>query len=147
MPVVDLPLEKLKTYQGVSPCPKDIDLFWDGALAEMHALDPRVELIPSDFAAPNAECFDLYFTGDGGARIHAKYVRPQIAAQPQPAVVEFHGYSGNAGDWMSKFAWTSVGYSIASLDCRGQGGLSEDAGQVKGNTLNGHIIRGLADIP
>ena len=33
------------------------------------------------------------------------------------------------------------------LDCRGQGGLSEDVGGVKGNTLRGHIIRGLDDAP
>lgn len=31
------------------------------------------------------------------------------------------------------------------LTARGQGGLSEDNGQVKGNTLHGHIIRGIAD--
>jgi cephalosporin-C deacetylase len=33
------------------------------------------------------------------------------------------------------------------LDCRGQGGLSEDIGGVKGWTLNGHIVRGLDDNP
>src|SRR5436190_17260521 len=31
------------------------------------------------------------------------------------------------------------------MDCRGQGGLSEDNGQVKGTTLRGHIVRGLED--
>jgi cephalosporin-C deacetylase len=33
------------------------------------------------------------------------------------------------------------------MDCRGQGGESEDPGGVKGNTLKGHIIRGLSDAP
>ena len=37
MPLVDMPLEKLKTYEGVSPCPKDIDEYWDTAIAEMNA--------------------------------------------------------------------------------------------------------------
>jgi cephalosporin-C deacetylase len=37
--------------------------------------------------------------------------------------------------------------AIAAMDVRGQGGLSEDPGGVKGNTLNGHIIRGLDDEP
>ena len=31
------------------------------------------------------------------------------------------------------------------MDCRGQGGRSEDPGGVRGTTLNGHIIRGLED--
>jgi len=33
------------------------------------------------------------------------------------------------------------------MDCRGQGGESEDSGSVKGNTQQGHIIRGLDDHP
>ena len=33
------------------------------------------------------------------------------------------------------------------MDCRGQGGSSEDTGGVKGNTYQGHIIRGLDDRP
>ena len=47
----------------------------------------------------------------------------------------------------SKLEYVARGYSIAGLDCRGQGGESEDSGGVKGNTLRGHIIRGLDDSP
>jgi len=36
---------------------------------------------------------------------------------------------------------------VVALDCRGQGGLSEDVGGVPGNTLHGHIIRGLDGEP
>lgn len=32
---------------------------------------------------------------------------------------------------------------MLAMDCRGQGGKSEDVGGVKGTTLNGHFIRGL----
>jgi cephalosporin-C deacetylase len=59
----------------------------------------------------------------------------------------FHGYSGNSGDWADKLSYVSQGFSVAALDCRGQGGLSEDVGGVKGNTQRGHIIRGLDDAP
>jgi cephalosporin-C deacetylase len=37
--------------------------------------------------------------------------------------------------------------AVAAMDCRGQGGLSEDSGGVRGNTLQGHIIRGLDSRP
>ena len=33
------------------------------------------------------------------------------------------------------------------MDCRGQGGQSQDPGGTTGNTHNGHIIRGLSDGP
>jgi cephalosporin-C deacetylase len=124
-----------------------MDAYWDAALAEMRTFDPRVELVPHALDAPFAECFHLYFTGVGGARVHAKYLQPKGAAEPHPAVVMFHGYSGNSGDWSDKLNYVARGFSVAAMDCRGQGGLSEDAGGVKGNTLNGHIIRGLADAP
>lgn len=147
MPIIDMPMPELLKYQGISPKPEDFDQYWARALAELEAVDPQVELVPSEFQAPQAECFDLYFTGVQGARIHAKYVRPKAAATPHPAVLQFHGYAWNSGDWNDKLAYASIGYSIAAMDCRGQGGRSEDAGQVKGTTLRGHIIRGLDDHP
>ena len=34
------------------------------------------------------------------------------------------------GDWQNKLSFVA-GFSVAALDCRGQGGLSEDIGGVK----------------
>src|SRR5438093_841871 len=147
MPIVDMPLSQLHEYQGRNPRPADMDEFWDAALAEMRAVDPAVELVPHQLDAPFAEAFHLYFTGVGGARVHAKYLRPRASREPHPAVLMFHGYSGSSGDWCDKLGYVARGYSVAALDCRGQGGLSEDAGGVRGNTLRGHIIRGLDDSP
>lgn len=147
MPLVDMPLEELKKYQGCTPCPEDIDQYWDSAIEEMKSVDPKVELIPSDFQVSFADCFDLYFTGVRGARIHAKYIRPKNVSEPHPAILQFHGYTGNCGEWNDKLNFVANGYSVAALDCRGQGGYSEDVGGVTGNTFRGHIIRGLDDKP
>ncbi len=143
----DMPFEQLKTYQGQNPRPDDFDVFWERGIAEMQALDPQVELVPANFQTPFAECWHMYFTGMGGARIHAKLLRPVDAPAPHPAVLMFHGYSGDAGDWSDKLGYAALGYTVAALDCRGQGGLSEDRGGVLGSTLQGHIIRGLDDSP
>ncbi len=146
MPIIDMPLEQLQSYQGLNPCPADFDAYWDKAIAEMKAIDPQIELIPAaDFSIPCADCFDLYFTGVKGARVYAKYLRPKKTVNPHPAVIEFHGYTGNSGDWSSKLHYLAMGFSVAALDCRGQGGKSQDAGSIKGNTHQGHIIRGLSE--
>jgi len=113
----------------------------------MRAVDAQLELVPASFQTPFAECFDLYFTGVRSARIHAKYLRPKNVVTPHPAILQFHGYSGNSGEWCEKLGWVALGYSVVALDCRGQGGLSEDVGGVVGNTLQGHIIRGLDGKP
>ena len=67
--------------------------------------------------------------------------------EPHPAVLFFHGYTGDSGDWTEKLGYAGMGFSVAALDCRGQGGLSQDLGPTGGNTHNGHIIRGLSDDP
>ncbi len=143
MPLTDMSLEKLKKYQGITPCPADFDEFWDKSLAEMRQIDPELELIPADFQVDFAECFDMFFTGVGGARVHAKLVRPKNISSPQAAVLQFHGYAGDCGNWQSKLAFAAQGFTVAALDCRGQGGISEDIGGVKGWTFRGHFIRGL----
>lgn len=148
MPVVDLTLSQLSQYHGSNPKPADFDEFWAAGLAEMQAIGPAVTLVPAAFQTPTAECFDLFFTGVCGARIHAKYLRPkQVTPVKAPAVLMFHGYAGNSGDWYEKLPYSAAGFHVAALDCRGQAGLSKDIGGVKGNTLNGHIIRGLNDAP
>ena len=143
----DMSWNELQTYQGTNPRPANFDEFWNNSLAEMHAIDPQIELVPAQFQHPAAECFHLYFTGVGGARIHAKLLKPKAATAPTPAVLMFHGYSMNAGEWLDKVSYAAAGFTVAALDCRGQGGLSEDMGGTTGWTLNGHFVRGLAETP
>ncbi len=145
MPLVDMPLEQLKEYRGCSPKPADFDEYWETALAEMRATDPEISLKPSAFQTGYAECYDMYFTGVHGARVYVKYLRPKNIEGKIPAVLHFHGYSGASSDWITYLPYVGAGFAVFAMDCRGQGGKSEDVGGVCGNTLHGHIIRGLDD--
>ena len=145
MPIVDMPIKELESYLGSSPKPADFDAYWEKALADLDAQDLNVEFVPAGFQTPNAECYDLFFTGVGGSRIHAKFVKPKAVAGKCPAILQFHGYTGSAGDWASKLNYVNEGFVVAALDCRGQGGISEDLASVRGTTYHGMIIRGLDD--
>lgn len=147
MPCVDKPLADLKHYLGISPLPTDFDEYWARALKELDQTAPKPEIIPSDAIRARAvKVSDLYFTGVGGARVYAKLYQPKEIEKPGPAVLFFHGYSGNNGNWADlKLALASQGFTVAALDCRGQGGRSEDIGSVRGMTLRGHFVRGLDD--
>jgi cephalosporin-C deacetylase len=147
VPAFEMPMDQLERYQGRNPVPPDFDEYWGAALAELDGVDPDVVLEPSPFRPGFADCFDLWFTGVGGARVHARYWRPREAPAPHPALLHFHGYSGRSPDWAQMLGWAGRGYSVAALDVRGQGGRSQDRGGVSGNTLDGHIIRGLDDAP
>jgi cephalosporin-C deacetylase len=146
MPAVDMPLEELKRYTGISPKPQDFDAYWEAALKELDETPPRPELVPAGFEADGAERFDLWFTGVRGARIYAKYLRPKTAGA-HACVMAFHGYCGSSGNWSEYLPYVMQGMCAAAMDCRGQGGKSQDVGGVTGNTQRGHIIRGVWDGP
>ena len=147
MPLVDLPIEELKSYKGISPKPKDFDEFWDRSLQAAKTSNWDVSLEKSDFQTDFCQCYDLYFTSLDGARIHAKYLVPTTIKGQVPALVKFHGYTMSCGDWTEHLAYVANGYVVAAMDVRGQGGQSEDIGGTTGTTLNGHIVKGLDDEP
>lgn len=139
-------LSQLQAYEGISPKPGDFDRYWERALSELDAQSLNYELVPAEFTSVLAECFHLYFTGVGGARIHCKYVRPKLSSAGKgPGVVMFHGYGCDSGDWLEKVGYAAHGISVLAMDCRGQGGISEDNLTVQGTTIRGHIIRGIDD--
>ena len=147
MPVLDLPLSELKTYEGSSPCPSDIDLFWDKTITQMKAVDSNVTIRNAEFICDFARCYEMTFAGLGGSRIYCKVLKPLKLDKPTPALLKFHGYSANSGDWSDHLVHVAAGFTVAVLDCRGQGGKSQDLGGSVGNTLMGHIVRGIENGP
>src|SRR4051812_12011511 len=99
MPLIDKPLPELLEYRGRNPRPDNFDDYWSTALRELDGTDPRPELRPNATVdSRHVECFDLWFTGVGGARIYAKYIRPResrtatvVPTGKHPAVLQFHG--------------------------------------------------------
>ena len=144
--MLELPLRELRNYRGISPKPEDFDAYWDKAIGELDTVKPIPELVPAEFEAKGVECFHLWYTGVRGAKIYAKYLRPKGNGE-FPALLHFHGYSMNSGDWSSYLQYVHQGMCVFAMDCRGQGGLSQDVGGVTGNTQQGQIIRGIWDDP
>lgn len=60
-----------------------------------------------------------------------------------PAIIQFHGYHCDSGDWVDKIGIVAEGNVVLALDCRGQGGLSQDNTETSGMTLKGLIVRGI----
>lgn len=147
MPCVDMSLEKLKQYQGINPRPADFDEFWDASLAEMNAIDPQAVFTPYDFPSQIADFYELTFTSTKGAGIYAKFAKPKHITGKIPAILKFHGLSGESSDWNTLLNFVSQGFAVAYMDCRGQGGKSEDVGGTLGTTHSTQFVRGLDGPP
>jgi cephalosporin-C deacetylase len=68
------------------------------------------------------EVYDAEFSGAGGDRIRAWYLRPAGADGPTPLVVKFIGYGGGRGLPTEHALLPALGYSLFVMDTRGQGG-------------------------
>ncbi len=145
MPLIDKPLEELQVYKGVSPRPHDFDEYWEAALRELSTASLAYTLTEAPIGTDTVACYDMYFTGVRGAKIHCKLAKPRKIEGKAKAVAMFHGYTGHAGDWLDKIAYAGAGFVVAAMDARGQGGYSEDISPVRGTTFKGHIIRGIDD--
>jgi cephalosporin-C deacetylase len=142
MPEWDLSVEQLPMYAGTNPRPTDFNRYWETALEDLAAQPADVVVEPVDLGYRSADCSALWFSGIGGARIHAKYLRPTSGANGA-AIAVFHGYTWRSPDWYELIPFVAEGYTVLAMDCRGQGGQSEDVGDRHQATFGGHIIRGL----
>ena len=145
MPVFEMPLAQLQTYLGCSPLPDDFDWYWSDALAELDSISMDYTLISAPFTAPGVECFDLWFTGVRGARIHCKFLKPAQIQGKIPGIAVFHGYMHHSGEWYERLPLVYAGNAVIVMECRGQGGTSEDVYSGIGPTVFGHVIRGVRD--
>ncbi len=145
MPIIDMPLDQLLEYRGKNECPADFDAYWDKGIQEMENLGTSCRLQEAKLQLPDVKCYELFFTGVGNAEIHGRFVIPLHPKKKVPCVCVFHGYAASCGPFTPLLSWAAAGFAAVSMSCRGQGGLSQDSIPVRGNTLHGHIIRGLDD--
>lgn len=143
----DVALENWGRFQSNDIKPKGFDAFWRKGKEEVDLLGLNYQLIKRDLYSSVAEGFDLYFQGINGAKIHAQLIRPIHPVKKTPVLFQFHGYHSHAGDWGDKIGFAAEGIMTVALNIRGQGGPSQDLTVSKGNSLKGHIIRGLEEGP
>ena len=148
VPVNAARLRELEAYTGSTPIPPDFDEFWAARMAEADAVPLRYEVVPAAEVDSFATCsyYDLWFSGMGGARLYAKYLRP-ASDGPVPLVLRFHGYPGRTRSWLEHSSFAGMGFADITMDNPGQGGKSQDIGGFAGTTVSGHLIAGLDGEP
>jgi cephalosporin-C deacetylase len=123
MPWFDLPLEQLREYRTETAEPPEFDVWWQQRLdqARAQARPPTLTRYEADIYGP-VEVYDAEFSGAGGDRIRAWYLRAAGANGQTPVVVKFIGYGGGRGLPAEHALLPALGYSVFVMDTRGQGG-------------------------
>ena len=122
MPWFDLPLDQLRDYRTDTAEPPELDAWWRGRLGEARAAarEPILTRYQAGIYAP-VEVYDTEFSGAGGDRIRAWYLRP-AGADAARTVVKFIGYGGGRGLPTEHALLPALGYTLFVMDTRGQGG-------------------------
>jgi cephalosporin-C deacetylase len=123
MPWFDLPLDQLREYRTDTAEPAGLDQWWQQRLeaARAAAIPPRLILHEAEIYTP-VTVYDTEFSGAGGDRIKAWYLRPADAGDDTPVVVTFIGYGGGRGLPAEHMLLPALGYTVFVMDTRGQGG-------------------------
>jgi cephalosporin-C deacetylase len=122
LPWYDWPLERLREYRTSTQEPEGLDEWWARRVAEARALAKPPALTPHQPRLYDPfEVFDVEFSGAGGDRVRAWYLRPRGAAAA-PVVVKFIGYGGGRGIPTEHMLLPALGYTLLVMDTRGQGG-------------------------
>ncbi|NPV06705.1 MAG: prolyl oligopeptidase family serine peptidase [Anaerolineae bacterium] len=145
---VDMPLSELQQYRPPQTKEPDFDSFWEHTLdqARSQPLSPEFRRMEG-YPVPEVEVFRASFDGFRGGRSVGWYLRPAGAANEGklPAVVAYHGYSGNKGQPHQYLHYALQGYAVLALDVRGQSGESCDANQYDSGHVTGWMTKGISD--
>lgn len=144
MPMLDMPIEQLKNYVGKGILPSDFNEYWKEQVSYVDQINLEYKVVKLDFLNEQAEYYDLYFKSFDGATIHAKYICP-TKRENVPIVLHFHDYKQGSKSWHHLTRYIGIGCAVLAMDCRGQGGRSQDLGGVRGSTVSGHLMLGIDD--
>lgn len=150
MPLVDLPLDQLRTYSPELAEPADLDEFWARTLTEARGHDLALTAEPVDHGLALVDVQDVTFAGFGGHPVRAWLTRPAGAREDLPVVVEYLGYGGGRGFAHERLAWAVAGYAHLVMDTRGQGSTWSGGGATadpvgSGPAAPGVMTRGIED--
>lgn len=142
MPGIDMPVERLGAYSPEPYRAPDFETFWSTSVGSLPAEAQGVTMERYPLALRGTVAHRLSFAGHDGASVTGWCVRPD-GQGPYPGVVVYHGYGGRGERPLSLYTLAAQGLAVLSMDCRGQGGDSEDFSGGSGPSVAGWLTRGV----
>jgi len=144
MPMVDLPLEQLETFDPRIEEPGDFEEFWSETMRLSGQQPLAVEIRPVDYPVKEVRVAKVYYDGFLDSRICGWLIEPE-GRESTPAIVKYHGYCGDKGGVFEHLVWALMGFTVLAIDFRGQRGESTDDGKYSTGAAAGYITRGILD--
>jgi len=144
MPLIDMPLEKLKVYTPALTRRKDFATFWAGVTRAALKQPLHVMLTPEKYPAKGVRVSAASYDGFECGRVAGWLLEPERPGR-YPALVVYHGYSGCSPCVFNLLPWALQGFVVLAVDCRGQNGRSTDAAAYPEGHRPGYMTAGILD--
>lgn len=140
----DMPLGQLRTC--LLPLRREADFhdFWNRMLIRnrQQPLEPAAETLP--YTVPDVRVEKISFAAFDGGRIAGWSITP-ARVQRRPALLFFHGYSGDKGRIANYLMWAMQGFTCLTFDVRGQLGDSTDHAAYPSGRYAGWMTSGILE--
>lgn len=144
MPLVDMPLEELRTYRPALTRRKDFAAFWAGTVKAALAQPLNAAFEPVRYPARGIKVYRATFDAFGGGTVSGWRLEPDAPGR-HPVLVVFHGYSWRAPGPFSLLPWAQQGFVVLAVDCRGQNGGSTDGAIYPSGHAPGFMTQGILE--
>lgn len=144
MPLVDFSIEELRTYKPSLTRRGDFLEFWDEnkKQAEEQPLNYNEKRI--EYFSNKLEVFKVMYDGFlDKSPIVGYFIKEAEAKNKNPVIVFFHGYGGNKGTISDYLGWIMLGFSVFTVDVRGQSGESPDYARYTSGSIIGNMTKGI----
>lgn len=138
-------INQMEDYKGRQEKPNGFDRFWENQFSKLPN-KATFNLEEKNGQVPNVKFYELTFKSTKNSTIYSKLVVPH-SNKPVPVIFQFHGYQGQSPDWSTHLNYAQAGFAMVSMDVRGQAGKSIDGASYSGNTIRGHVVRGMMNGP
>lgn len=142
MPLIDYPLETLRSYRPEPNAPTDLTEFWQESLDESKRTPLNSSFETIEYPVTGLEVQRVSYDGWRGARMSGWFLARK-GARSQATLVFYHGYGGSKGQVYDYLAWALQGYTVLAVDVRGQSGDSSDPGNYPGGHVSGWMTKGI----
>ncbi len=143
MRIPELTLEQLQAYQPKQTRRRDFEEFWKNTMEEALSEPLEAEFLPMSYPVEAVRVFDVSFAGSQNTRIYGTYITAASPNTKGPGLAVFHGYGWHAMRVVHTLSWVMAGFSVLSLEVRGQDPRSPDRASYPNGHAAGWMTQGI----
>ena len=144
MPIVDLPLDELRNYKPRLTRTSRFTQFWSENVNQAQEQPLNVQTKPISYFSNKVKVSKVTFEGFiDKSPIVGRFIKSTEHKDKDPTLVFFHGYGSSKGTVSDYLGWIMLGFSVFSIDMRGQSGESPDRAEYNYGNITGHMTKGI----